>query len=93
MAAGTHRGALLTADRPSKTIAMDRESLERNVNAHIERVVTRAFDLAPARAALGTADRARTAGNASFRAGDFTMAIEAYSQAWSCCAAMPRTSR
>ena len=59
---------------------MDRESLERNVNAHIERVVTRAFDLAPARAALGTADRARTAGNASFRAGDFTMAIEAYSQ-------------
>jgi hypothetical protein len=80
VAAGSRRSALLTADRPSRTIAMDRESLERNVNAHIERVVTRAFDLAPARAALGTADRARTAGNASFRAGDFTMAIEAYSQ-------------
>ena len=79
-AAGPHRGALLTADRPSRTFAMDRESLERNVNAHIERVVTRAFDLAPARAALGPADRARIAGNASFRAGDFTMAIEAYSQ-------------
>ena len=80
VAAGSRRSALLTADRPSRTFAMDRESLERNVNAHIERVVTRAFDLAPARAALGTADRARTAGNASFRAGDFTMAIEAYSQ-------------
>ena len=55
VAAGSRRSALLTADRPSRTFAMDRESLERNVNAHIERVVTRAFDLAPARAALGTA--------------------------------------
>jgi len=57
---------------------MDRASLERDVNEYIERTATRADELAPARAALVAADDARTAGNASFRSGDFATAMESY---------------
>lgn len=71
--------ALAAAARlPSTPERMDRASLERDVNEYIERTVTRADELAPARAALVAADDARTAGNASFRSGDFATALETY---------------
>ena len=60
---------------------MDRASLERDVNEYIERTVTRADELAPARAALVAATDARTAGNDSFRSGDFATAMEWYEKA------------
>ena len=72
-------GALAAAPRPPSTPErMDRASLERDVNEYIERTVTRADELAPARAALVAATDARTAGNDSFRSGDFATAMEWY---------------
>ena len=51
--------ALAAAARlPSTPERMDRASLERDVNEYIERTVTRADELAPARAALVAADDA-----------------------------------